>query len=107
MTMRSVLKSSAVTLLTMCAVFPANADPAMDACIDAFVAEHVPKGRAVKIRKLGASASGWTKREERILLTAKGARSGTSIAAATCLVSGDGETIALHEHAATVAANAR
>ncbi len=103
MSQRTVMKISCATLLLMCAAMPARADSAMDACIDAFVAEHVPKDRTVKIRKLGTSQA--IKGEERILLTAKGARSGTSIAAAKCVVSSDGENVALYDERTTIAAN--
>lgn len=104
MTLRTVLKISSATLLLTCGAVAAHADQAMDACIDAFVSEHVPKDRALKIRKVGSYAAP-TKRGERITLTAKGARSGAAIAEATCVVSGD--SVELYEHSATIAANAR
>lgn len=106
MTTRTFLKISSATLFVMCAAVPAHADPAMDACIDTFVAEHVPKDRALKIRKLGSTSAASAKREERVLLTAKGARSGTSIATAICVVSGDGQSVALYAEGATLTANA-
>lgn len=75
-----------------------HADSAMDACIKAFVEERVPKDRAIKIRKLtGSSTSGAAPQSGRITLTASGAKSGTRIASATCVVTGDGDSIALYD----------
>ena len=107
MSMRTLLPTtSAAVLLILSAAPAAHADAAMDACIDAFVAEHVPKDRKLKIRRVGpfnTSATG----EERITLTAKGARSGTPLASATCIVNGDGSSVTLADASTTVAANVR
>jgi len=108
MTMRARLSiTSAALLLTLSAAPAAHADPAMNACIDAFVAKHVPD-RRLKIRRVGPlnTASSAT-REERITLTAKGARSGTRLATATCIVNGDGSSVTLADAPTTVAANVR
>lgn len=75
-----------------------HADSAMDACIEAFVAERVPKDRAIKIRKLeGSSVSFAAPQSDRITLTASGAKSGIRIASATCVVTQGGDSIALYD----------
>jgi hypothetical protein len=108
MSMRTLLPITSATMLLMLGAGPAaHADAAMEACIDAFVAEHVPKDRKLKIRRVGPFNTSAT-REERITLTAKGARSGTPLAAATCIVSGDGSSVTLQAGSpTTVAAIAR
>lgn len=99
------LLSSALLLVALGSASLSRADSAMDACIDAFIHEHVPKDRALKIRKFGSSSAALApKRAERITLTAKGARTGTQIAAATCIVSGG--SVTLESSAATLAATA-
>lgn len=91
---RNVLALSvAIATMASIAATPSRADSAMDACIDAFVSEHVPKDRAVKIRKYRSTGSFVTARTGRIMLTAKGAKSGTQIASASCVV--DGRTVSL------------
>lgn len=75
-----------------------HADSAMDACIKAFVEERVPKDRAIKIRKLsGPSTSVATPQSGRITLTASGAKSGTRIASATCVVTEGGDSVELYD----------
>ena len=75
-----------------------HADSAMDACIKAFVEERVPKDRAIKIRKLsGSSTSVAAPQSGRITLTASGAKSGTRIASATCVVTEGGDSVALYD----------
>jgi|GEM_PF-1598717 hypothetical protein len=73
----------------------ARADDVMNACIDAFVAQHVPKDRTVRIRKIDATSPFTGVRAQRITLEAKGARSGKTFAAATCIVSSDGKSVML------------
>ena len=87
------ISSAFATLLIAATPSASYADSAMDACIEAFVAEHVPKDRTVRVRtyrSAGAYANGPS---ARIFLNAKGARSGTQIAAATWIV--DGSSISL------------
>jgi hypothetical protein len=75
-----------------------HADSAMDACIKAFVEQRVPKDRAIKIRKFaGPSSLVATPQSERITLTASGAKSGTPIASAKCVVTDGGDSVALYD----------
>lgn len=91
---RTVFAASvAITTLALTLATPSRADSAMDACIDAFVSEHVPKDRTVKVRKYRSTGSFAAARTGRILLSAKGAKSGTMIASASCSV--DGSTVSL------------
>lgn len=106
MKLRNVLFVSSAIAMTMLAVAtPSHADSAMNACIDAFVSEHVPKDRSLIIRKYRSNTTYGTARAERIQLSAKGARSGTQIATATCVV--DGSTIALERGPETTKIAAR
>ena len=73
-----------------------HADSTMDACIKAFVEERVPKDRTFKIRKL-STTSLVAPQSGRITLTASGARSGTRIASATCVVTEGGDSVALYD----------
>ena len=106
---RNVLSISSpfATLLIAATPSPSYADSGMDACIEAFVAEHVPKDRTVRVRtyrSAGAYASGPS---GRITLNAKGARSGTQIAAATCIVDGSSISLESTSEPTTVASPAR
>jgi hypothetical protein len=96
---RTVLSiSTLASILAGLTPMQIHADPAMDACIKAFVEERVPKDRAIKIRKLeGPSTSLVASQSGRITLTASGAKSGTRIASATCVVSEDGDSVALYD----------
>jgi hypothetical protein len=106
MNMRKRICLSSTTALIILAMTPnaSYADAAMDACIQAFVAERIPKDRTIKIRKF--SGSNPSTAAERITLTAKGAKSGTEIASATCIVSDGGASISLHETQDSTAATA-
>jgi hypothetical protein len=86
-----------------------HAETAMDACIKAFVEERLPKDRAIKVRKLGSSSAvSSSSHEGRIKLKANGAKSGTEIASATCVVTQGGVSIAMYEEKSrsTLASNA-
>jgi hypothetical protein len=97
-TSRSILCSAIASAIVAAAPLPATAkDAAMDACIQAFIAERVPKDRAVQIRKSTASSSFAQSRAQRITLTAHGAKSGTEIASATCVVDSSGASISLRD----------
>jgi hypothetical protein len=95
---RKLISISATAALAIVAVAPSAtyADAAMDACIEAFVAERVPKDRAVRVRKLSGS-NAHTTGTQRITLTAKGSKSGTEIASATCVVSDRGDSVLLQD----------
>jgi hypothetical protein len=95
---RKLISISATTSLAILAVAPSAtyADAAMDACIEAFVAERVPKDRAVRVRKLSGS-NAYTTGTQRITLTAKGSKSGKEIASATCIVSDRGDSVSLQD----------
>jgi hypothetical protein len=95
---RKLISISATATLAIVAVAPSAtyADAAMDACIEAFVAERVPKDRAVRVRKLSGS-NAYTTGTQRITLTAKGSKSGKQIASATCVVSDRGDSVSLQD----------
>jgi hypothetical protein len=94
---RTVLSIFAfASILSSLAPIASQADSEMDACIEAFVADRVPKDRAIKIRKLeGSSPSMLAPHSRRITVTATGAKSGTRIASASCVVSERDGSIAL------------
>lgn len=86
------------SILSSLAPITSHADSAMDACIKAFVEERVPKDRTIKIRKLeGSSTAMLAPHPRRITLTATGAKSGTRIASATCVVGEGDDSIALYD----------
>jgi hypothetical protein len=68
----------------------AHADPAMNACIRAFVSTNLEKERPVVIRKVEPAGAGLHhySRREVIQITAKTTRGGKELAKATCTVDG-------------------
>jgi hypothetical protein len=94
---RTVLSiSTLVSIFASLTSMSIHADSTMDACIKAFVEERVPKDRTIKIRKLSTTAL-VAAQSGRITLTASGARSGTRIASATCMVTEGGDSVALYD----------
>ena len=73
-------------------------DAAMDSCINAFVASSLPKAQPVKIRKEDGVNSPLAvhARASKILVSAKGVKSGKYLARGTCIVDRSGEVIALN-----------
>jgi hypothetical protein len=100
MNFRKMAAISSLVLLTAVpfAATAGSKDKATDACIQAFVDSHLPKGRTVRVHKKGhASSSVYAHvRQYTVTLSARLARSGTELATARCVVSHDGEVIALH-----------
>lgn len=74
---------------------------AMDACIQAFVAEELPQGRKIEIVKRDTSSSVLSSGEgpRTVLVSAKGKRSGRSYGSARCVVKNDGEILAMYVRA--------
>lgn len=75
-----------------------QADPAVDACVDAFVSSTLPESQPVKVRKINATRdsrySHGTTRQ--VQLVARVSRTGARIAEATCTVDGNGRVVALN-----------
>jgi hypothetical protein len=101
------ISSALATLLIAAAPSASYADAAMDACIEAFVAEHVPKDRKVRVRTYRSAGAYPSPSSGRILLNAKGAKSGTQIAAATCIVDGSSISLESASEPTKVASSAR
>ena len=99
----NIRKVVLVTGLALFAVAPiaAVADgkgKAADACIQAFIDSHVPKGRTVRVRKEGPSPSSrvpGTSRQYTVSLKAHMSVSGNELATARCVATSNGEVIAL------------
>jgi hypothetical protein len=74
-----------------------NDDAAMDSCINAFVAANLPKEQPVTVRKedLAASPISMHARAYKIVVSAKGVKSGKRLARGTCIVDRSGQVIAL------------
>lgn len=72
-------------------------DKATDACVQAFVDAHVPKGRTVRVHKKGQESSplNLRVRQYTVTLSARLAQSGTELATARCVVNEDGEVLSL------------
>jgi len=93
-----LVATTAATLAFSATPAVTHADAVMDACIEAFVAQRVPKDRPVRVRKFGAASPYYgAPTEQKITLTAKGAKSGTQIASATCIASADGKSVSLQD----------
>lgn len=73
-------------------------DQAVDACVQAFVAAHLPQGQRVVFDKqdIVSGPLDIRSRKYRIVLTATGATSGRQIAKSTCVVDRDRQTITLN-----------
>jgi hypothetical protein len=75
---------------------------AMDACINAFVNEQLPKNHPLKIVKRDTTNHWHFPRSSLVELSAKGRRTGTNYGSATCLVSAKGEVVAMEIHSERV-----
>jgi len=75
-----------------------NYDAAMDACINAFVSENLPKEQRVKVQKEEVADSPLSihSRAYKIVVSAKGVESGKYLARGTCVVDRSGAVIALN-----------
>jgi predicted Zn-dependent protease len=93
--------ASPLAMASLAAVLTAplsHAEPALDACIQAFVQSTLPPDQPVKIRKMSDASSpldtyGATRE---VLIDARITRTGQRIAQATCTVNWKGEVIALN-----------
>ena len=99
---KAVSIAASMTLLVPSAS-RADADAAMDACVQAFVSANLPKDQPISVRKIdtidGPLAA--QDRAYRILLTATGKTSGKKLARATCIVDRDGQIIAMNGRSTT------
>ena len=99
MNFRKMAAISSLALLTAVpfAATAGSKEKATDACIQAFVDSHLPKGRTVRVhKKVHVSSPVYAHvRQYTVTLSARLARSGTELATARCVVSHDGEVIAL------------
>lgn len=101
--MNKLSKSLSIVAATVMLAAPftsqaANDDAAMDACINAFLSQNLPKEQPVKeVRKeeVAASPISIHARAYKIVVSATGVESGKRIARGTCTVSRSGEVIAL------------
>jgi hypothetical protein len=75
-----------------------NDDVAMDSCINAFVAANLPKEQPVTVRKedFAASPISIHARAYKIMVSAKGVKSGKHLARGTCIVDRSGQVTALN-----------
>jgi hypothetical protein len=74
------------------------AEQAMDACVQAFIAAHLPKEQPVVIDKRDVvNLRPDARRNYRVVLTATGRTSGRQIAKGTCVANRDGAVIALND----------
>jgi hypothetical protein len=102
--MNKLSKSLSIAAATVMLAVPftsqaANDDAAMDACINAFVAQNLPKEQPVKaVRKeeVAASPVAIHARSYKIVVSATGVESGKRLARGTCIVNRDGEVVALN-----------
>lgn len=85
------------TLAAALAAPLSHADPAIDACIKAFVESNLPPEQPVNIRKLspGPAPLDTYGRTREVLIDARVTRTGQRIAQATCTVTDKGQVIAL------------
>jgi hypothetical protein len=94
--------SIAAATVMMAAPFTSHAgndDAAMDACINAFVAQNLPKEQPVKAvhkEEVAASPVSIHARAYKIVVSATGVESGKRIAKGSCIVNRSGEVIALN-----------
>lgn len=93
--------SLAIATLALVAPFASYAgtyDAAMDSCISAFVAANLPKEQPVKVRKEEAVTSPVSihSRAYKIMVSAKGVRSGKYLARGTCIVDRTGQVVTLN-----------
>jgi hypothetical protein len=92
-----------MALLALPAASRADADAAMDACVQAFVDANIPKEHPVKVRKVQVAENPLNppERAYRIVLTATGTKSGKRFARGTCTVDRHGEIIAMTARSST------
>jgi hypothetical protein len=90
--------AASVALLALPVASRADADAAMDACVQAFVSANLPKDQPVSVRKIDTidGPLAVQDRAYRIVLTATGKTSGKKLARATCIVARDGQIVALN-----------
>lgn len=100
--MNTLSKSLSIAVATVALAAPFasqanNHDVAMDSCINAFVASNLPKEQPVTVRKQGAVDSPITmhSRAYKIMVSAKGVKSGKYLARGSCIVDRSGQVIAL------------
>src|SRR5262245_47481199 len=89
--------ATTVALLALPAASRADADAAMDACVQAFVDATVPKDHPVTVRRIEKAESPLTAHDRayRIVLMATGAKSGKSFGRATCTTDRNGQVVAM------------
>mgnify|MGYP003576332547 CR=1 FL=1 len=101
--MNTLSKSLSIAAATVALAAPFatqahNYDAAMDSCINAFVASSVPKEHPVKVKKEDGINSPLSvhSRAYKIVVTAKGVKSGKYLARGTCIVDRSGAVVALN-----------
>jgi hypothetical protein len=102
--MNKLSKSLSIAAATVMLAVPfvsqaANDDAAMDACINAFVSQNLPKEQPVKAvhkQDVAASPISIHARAYKIVVSATGVESGKRLARGTCIVNRSGEVIALN-----------
>jgi hypothetical protein len=97
--LRPMLTVAALALLGAPLAGRADAsDQAVDACVQAFVAAHLPQGQRVVFDKqdIVSGPLDIRSRKYKIVLTATGSTSGRQIAKSTCIVDRDHQTITLN-----------
>jgi hypothetical protein len=95
---RSVaLAAATLALAAPFAAQASDADAAMDSCISAFLASHLPKDQRVQVRKEDAASSPVNvhARAYKILVTARGVQSGKYLARGSCIVDRHGQVVAV------------
>ena len=102
--MNKLSKSLSIAAATVMLAVPftsqaANDDAAMDACINAFLSQNLPKEQPVKAvhkEEVAASPVSIHARSYKIIVSATGVESGKRLARGTCIVNRSGEVIALN-----------
>lgn len=98
-TPRPILAVATLALLGSPLASRADAvEHAMDACVQAFVAQHLPKGQPVVVDKQNFVVGPLDAhtRTYRVVLIATGTTSGRQIAKSTCVANRDGDVIAFN-----------
>ena len=99
MNIRIVLAAAGLAILTATpnAAVADGKGKAADACIQAFINTHVPKGHTVRVRKEGSAPSSMNThvRQYTVSLSARTSVGGDELAAARCVASSSGEVLAL------------
>jgi hypothetical protein len=99
----ALLPLIAVPMLTQASFAHADADAAMDACIQAFVASNLQKEQPVTVRKIESIDSPVAPRakESTIYISARGRHSGKQVAKATCVADSKGVVLTMNVKPAT------